>query len=94
MASPLVRLLEEIGVSLRALNDDLISRQLAREGPIGFEVTFPPVLEASRQWVIAQGLREWFLSSTRAVTTVLILTASLPFRSLSTRRRSFSDRCV
>ena len=45
----------------RALKDDLISRQLVHEEPIGFEVACPPVLEASRQWVIAEGLREWLL---------------------------------
>ncbi len=49
MASPLVRLLEEIGVGPRALKNNLISRQLVHKEPIGFEVTLPPVLEASRQ---------------------------------------------
>ena len=90
-ASPPVRLLEEIGVCPRALKDDLIFRQLVHEEPIGFEVAFPPVPEASRQRVIAEGLRKRFLS-TRAVITVLILTASLP--CLSRRRTSFLNWCV
>ena len=56
-----MRLLEEISVDPRALKDDPIFRQPVHEELIWFEVTFPPVPEAPRQGVIAEGLREWFL---------------------------------